>query len=209
MSVIRCQRGSCRGDAHDLVVRPLLVGHAEHADGPTGDQAARERRLAQQDECVQRVAVLAEGVLDEAVVGRVLGRGEQRAVEADPTGRRGRPRTCCAVPWGSPPSRRNARSALSFQTPPSRGTSSRRQPSQRRRPGRLASLRVRPVRPTPAIRRAPAVTAAVALVVAGVRVDDPGQPRLGDHVDHLDHLEPPRSHRRGIGRSPTSRCSNR
>ena len=36
---------------------------------------------------VERVAVLAEGVLDEAVVGRVLGRGEQRPVQADPAGR--------------------------------------------------------------------------------------------------------------------------
>ena len=41
---------------------------------------------SQQDERVQRVAVLAEGVLDEAVVGRVVGRGEQRAVQPDPPG---------------------------------------------------------------------------------------------------------------------------
>ena len=40
----------------------------------------------QQHQRVERVAVLAEGVLDEAVVGRVLRRGEQRPVEADPAG---------------------------------------------------------------------------------------------------------------------------
>src|SRR5690606_1861755 len=37
------------------------------------------------DQRVQRVAVLAEGVLDEAVVGRVGGRGEESTVQADPT----------------------------------------------------------------------------------------------------------------------------
>ena len=35
---------------------------------------------------VERVAVQAEGVLDVAVVGGVLRRGEQRPVEADPAG---------------------------------------------------------------------------------------------------------------------------
>ena len=73
-------------DAEDLVVAALLVGHAEHADGAAADQAAGEGRLLQQHQRVERVAVLAEGVLDVAVVGGVHGRGEEEAVEPHPTG---------------------------------------------------------------------------------------------------------------------------
>ena len=51
------------------------------------DQHAGEQRVAlEQHQRVQRVAVLAQGVLDVAVVGRVLGGGEQRAVQPDPAG---------------------------------------------------------------------------------------------------------------------------
>ena len=45
------------------------------------DAAARERRVADEHERVERVAVLAERALDEAVVGRVAHRGEEPAVE--------------------------------------------------------------------------------------------------------------------------------
>ena len=75
------------GDRHaqHLVVAAGLVGHPVHPDRPGLDQAARERRLAdQQHQRVERVAVEAEGVLDEAVVGGVLRRGEQGPVEPDP-----------------------------------------------------------------------------------------------------------------------------
>ena len=83
----RCsRRGSVDGHAEHLVVAAGLVGHPEHADRAAADQAARERRLLEQHQRVERVAVLAEGVLDEAVVGRVLRRGEQRPVEPDPAG---------------------------------------------------------------------------------------------------------------------------
>ena len=45
----------------------------------------REEGLPDGDEQrVERVTVLAQGVLDEPVVARVLGRGEQRAVQPDP-----------------------------------------------------------------------------------------------------------------------------
>src|SRR5580700_8856504 len=71
------------GHADDLVVAALLVGHPEHPDRTAADQAAGERRLQHQDHRVERVAVLAQGAGHEAVVGRVLGRGEQRAVQAD------------------------------------------------------------------------------------------------------------------------------
>ena len=79
----RCsRRGSVDRDGQHLVVAALLVGHAEHADRAAAHQHAGEQRVAvDEHERVQRVAVLAEGVLDEAVVGRVLRRGEQRAVE--------------------------------------------------------------------------------------------------------------------------------
>src|SRR5690606_26400842 len=47
---------------------------------------ARERRLLEQHERVERVAVLAEGALDVAVVVGVARRGEQHPVEPDATG---------------------------------------------------------------------------------------------------------------------------
>jgi tetratricopeptide (TPR) repeat protein len=75
-----------RGDAEDLVVRALLVGHLEHPDDPGGHQAAGEGRLLEQHEDVKRVAVAAQSVLDEPVVGRVPRRGEQHAVKPDPAG---------------------------------------------------------------------------------------------------------------------------
>ena len=56
------------------------------ATRPAPDQTARKGRLRDQHQGVERIAVLTEGALDVAVVGRVLGRGEQRAVEPDPTG---------------------------------------------------------------------------------------------------------------------------
>src|SRR5215472_5107549 len=78
--------GVARGDAEDLVVGSHLVGHPEHADHPPGDQAPGKCRLLKQHEGVQRIAVSAKGVLDEPVIGRVPGRGEQHAVKADPAG---------------------------------------------------------------------------------------------------------------------------
>ena len=62
----------------------LLVAHLEHADGLDRDQAARERRLVQADERVERIAVLPERAAQEAVVGRVRRGAHQQAVELDP-----------------------------------------------------------------------------------------------------------------------------
>ncbi len=45
-----------------------------------------EGRFLEEDEGVEGVAVLAEGVLDEAVVGRVLSGREEHPVEPDPAG---------------------------------------------------------------------------------------------------------------------------
>ncbi|MPN07007.1 hypothetical protein SDC9_154266 [bioreactor metagenome] len=73
------------GDRHaqHLVVAAGLVTHPEHADRAALDQAAREGRLRHQHHGVQRIAVLAQGGLDEAIVGGVLRRGEERPVEDD------------------------------------------------------------------------------------------------------------------------------
>ena len=78
--------GVVAGHAEDLVVTALLVAHAEHPDGARPDEAAGERRLLDQHQGVERVAVLAQGVFDEPVVRRVLGGGEQRPVQPDPAG---------------------------------------------------------------------------------------------------------------------------
>jgi tetratricopeptide (TPR) repeat protein len=75
-----------RGDAKDLVVRALLVGHREHADHPGGHQAAGESGLLKQHQGVKRVAVAAQRLVDEPVVGGVPSRGEQHSVKPDPAG---------------------------------------------------------------------------------------------------------------------------
>ena len=69
--------------AQDLGVRTLLVLHPEHADRAHLHPAPGEGRVLEQHQHVERVAVEREGVGDEAVVGRVDGRGEQPPVEAD------------------------------------------------------------------------------------------------------------------------------
>jgi tetratricopeptide (TPR) repeat protein len=75
-----------RGHAKDLVVRALLVGHREHADHPGGHQAAGESRLLKQHQGVKRVAIAAQRLVDEPVVGGVPSRGEQHSVKPDPAG---------------------------------------------------------------------------------------------------------------------------
>ncbi len=72
--------------AQDLLVGPLLVGHAEEPDGTRHDVAPREGGLPDEHEGVEGVPVAAEGVGDEAVVRRVLHRGEQHPVEHDGPG---------------------------------------------------------------------------------------------------------------------------
>jgi hypothetical protein len=72
--------------AQDLVVAALLVGHPEHPDRPAADQAARERRFVEQHEYVERVLVLAQGAVDEPVVGGVPRGREQHPIEPDAPG---------------------------------------------------------------------------------------------------------------------------
>ena len=69
--------------ADHLLVGPLLVGHVEDADRPDADAAARKGRVGDEDERVERIAVLGERVLEEAVVGGIAHRGEEAPVERD------------------------------------------------------------------------------------------------------------------------------
>ena len=79
----RCsRRGSCAGTHSTLSSPPASSVIRNMPIARQRDEAARERRRLQDHECVERVAVLAEGVLDEAVVRRVGGRGEEHPVEA-------------------------------------------------------------------------------------------------------------------------------
>ena len=73
-------------DGEQLVIAAGLVGHLEDADDAGLNDYAREDRLRQDDQGVERVAVLAQGVVDEAVVSRVSHRGEQVTVEVDLAG---------------------------------------------------------------------------------------------------------------------------
>src|ERR687896_2073431 len=70
-------------DAHELVVGALLVDHVEDAYRPDTDPATGKGGVTDQDEGVERVAVLTERPLDEAVVGGVDRRGEEAPIEDD------------------------------------------------------------------------------------------------------------------------------
>jgi hypothetical protein len=72
--------------AQDLRRRPVLVTHPEHADRPAPDEAAGKGRLANQHQGVEGILLLGPRAVDEAVVGRILGGGEQRPVQPEPAG---------------------------------------------------------------------------------------------------------------------------
>ena len=63
-----------------------LVAHRVDGDGACLDDDSRRHGLGQQNHRVQRVAVLAEGVIDEPVVDGVAHRGEQVSVQVDLAG---------------------------------------------------------------------------------------------------------------------------
>src|SRR3954447_6395936 len=79
----RVPGGIGQRDAQDLVVDPLVVLHPEQRDRLHLDHAAREGRLRHEHHRVERVAILAERLRDEAVVRRIDHRREQEAVELD------------------------------------------------------------------------------------------------------------------------------
>jgi len=70
-------------DAHrdDLVVEPLLVAHAHHADGARFDHRRRVHGLLAQHQRIQRIPIVTERARDEAVVGRVVHGAVEHAVE--------------------------------------------------------------------------------------------------------------------------------
>ena len=80
------QRGSPAGTHSNFASGPLLVGHPEHAHHPRPHVTAGERRLVEQHQRVERIAVLRERVGHEPVVGGVGGGSKEVAVEPDLTG---------------------------------------------------------------------------------------------------------------------------
>ena len=70
----------------DLVVAAGLVAHLQHADGTHAGEHAGGQIEVEQHQHVERVAVLAEGVLEEAVVRGVPERRVQDAVEEHAAG---------------------------------------------------------------------------------------------------------------------------
>ena len=83
MSATVSQRPRGR-NADQLGVLAGLVLHVQHADRPGLDPHAGIDRVVEQDQGVERVAVAAERVGHEAVVGGVRRRREQAPIEVDP-----------------------------------------------------------------------------------------------------------------------------
>jgi hypothetical protein len=73
------------GDGQHLVVAAGLIAHSEHRDGSTSHKTTREGRLLDQHEHVKRVAGLAQRILDEPVVGGILGGRKHRPVKLNTT----------------------------------------------------------------------------------------------------------------------------
>ena len=74
------------GHAQHLVVAAGLVDHVVQAHGAALDHAAREHGVRNHDQGIERIAVLAQGAVDVAVVIRVTHCGEQGTVQEDATG---------------------------------------------------------------------------------------------------------------------------
>ena len=83
MSSTSAQRGSLGRNADQLGVLAGLVLHVQHADGAGFHPHAGIDRILEQHEGVERIAVAAERVGHEAVVGGIRRGGEQPAVEED------------------------------------------------------------------------------------------------------------------------------
>src|SRR5262245_61213930 len=74
-------------DRDDLVVLPLLVPHRQHPDRLRAQDAERQHGLLTQHQHVKGVAVVAEGLRQEAIVGGVVNGAGQDAVEREQAGR--------------------------------------------------------------------------------------------------------------------------
>src|SRR3954468_18559215 len=74
-------RRVAHADRHDLIVNPLLVTHPHHADGARVDDGQGEDRLLSQHQHVERIAVVAVGARDEAVVGGIVDGAVKHPIE--------------------------------------------------------------------------------------------------------------------------------
>ena len=71
----------------DFLVAAGLVFHLQHADRARADDAARHHRRRVQHDHIAGVAVVRQGVRDEAVVAGIVHRRVQEAVDEQGTGR--------------------------------------------------------------------------------------------------------------------------
>ena len=86
MAVIEIPKGIHgvrEGDGDDLLVVLPAVGHGDVPHGETAHQRQRGQGLGAEHQHVQRVAVVAVGPGDKAIVGGVMGGGVQNAVQDD------------------------------------------------------------------------------------------------------------------------------
>jgi hypothetical protein len=81
VNVAQVLRAEIVGGTQSALSSPPLVAHAEHADRSASDQAGGKGGFLHQYQRVQRVAVRTKTALDEAIASRVLGGGEQGAVQ--------------------------------------------------------------------------------------------------------------------------------
>lgn len=88
---VRCEIGmifyfgvcrACFGNGEDFFIRNALVDHFQDADRTGFDKTARERRVGDENNYVERVSVRAQGAGNETVFARVMNRSVKRAVQA-------------------------------------------------------------------------------------------------------------------------------
>ena len=77
------KRRVAHADRHDLVVDALLVAHAHHADRARLDDGQRIDGLLPEHQRVERIAIVAVGPRDEAVVGGIVHGAVEHAIETE------------------------------------------------------------------------------------------------------------------------------
>ena len=75
--------GIAAGHGDDLSIGAHLIGHPEHAHRPGFHQAPGEGRLADEDQGIEGIPVLGQGVGHESVVSRIESGRKQPPVESD------------------------------------------------------------------------------------------------------------------------------
>src|SRR5690606_38390994 len=74
------------GYGHQLGIAAAIVGHVQYANRTATDDRARGNRMRGDYQYVQRVAIIGQGVRNEAVVGRVEHRGSHEAIDEQSAG---------------------------------------------------------------------------------------------------------------------------